>query len=106
MSRRAKRFTVTHYGRGKFYLANGLEHFKYKGTRKDCVPCTLREQCLIKPQSTQLWQVAFFPKGQPTRMKTTALMLQAIDSPAGRALYSQRIGTAAPVFGNLRTSSA
>ena len=35
-------------------------------------------------------------------MKATELMKRAIDSPQGRALYSQRIGTVEPVFGNLR----
>ena len=29
-------------------------------------------------------------------------MRQAIDSPRGRQLYSQRIGTVEPVFGNIR----
>jgi len=29
-------------------------------------------------------------------------MRQAIDSPKGRQLYSQRIGTVEPVFGNIR----
>jgi uncharacterized protein (DUF1684 family) len=92
----------TLHGSGQYYVANGLEHLKYKGTLKDCVPCPLREQCLIKPEATQFRQVAYFPKGQETRMKTTQLMRQAIDSPKGRTLYSQRIGTVEPVFANLR----
>lgn len=32
----------------------------------------------------------------------SALMRQAIDSPEGRQLYSQRIATVEPVFANLR----
>jgi hypothetical protein len=90
------------HGSGRIYVANGLEHLKYKGTLKSCVPCTLREQCLAKPEKTQFRQVAFFPKGQPTKMKTTELMRKAIDSPEGRALYSKRMGTVEPVFANLR----
>jgi transposase len=90
------------HGSGEFYIANGLEHLKYKGTLRDCVPCALREQCLARPEKTKLRQVAFFPKGQPSKMKTTETMRQAIDSPEGRALYSKRMGTVEPVFGNLR----
>jgi transposase len=90
------------HGSGEFYIVNGLEHLKYKGTLKDCVPCKLREQCLQKPEKTRLRQVAFFPTGQPTQMKTTEMMRQAIDSSQGRALYSKRMGTVEPVFANLR----
>jgi hypothetical protein len=32
------------HGSGEFYIANGLEHLKYKGTLRDCVPCELSGQ--------------------------------------------------------------
>ena len=90
------------YGSGEWYLANGRQHQKYKGRPADCGPCKLREQCLQKPEKTLVKQVAFFPKGQASPMKATEAMRLAIDSPRGRRLYSQRIGTVEPVFGNLR----
>jgi hypothetical protein len=46
--------------------------------------------------------VAFFAKGQASPHEATELMKRAIDSPKGRQLYSQRIGTVEPVFANIR----
>jgi hypothetical protein len=47
-------------------------------------------------------QVYFFEQGKGEAHAATQLMKEAIDSPKGRALYSQRIGTVEPVFGNIR----
>lgn len=47
-------------------------------------------------------QVAFFYTGQASPLTYTQRMRQAIDSPRGRALYSQRMATVEPVFANLR----
>lgn len=41
-------------------------------------------------------------KGQPSANQVLQAMKERIDSPEGRARYSQRIGTVEPVFGNLR----
>ncbi|MBT9491208.1 MAG: transposase [Paucibacter sp.] len=38
----------------------------------------------------------------PTPSHPSERMRQAIDSPRGRQLYSQRLGTVEPVFANLR----
>lgn len=43
-----------------------------------------------------------FDKGQASPLKFTERMKQAIDTPRGRKLYGQRMGTVEPVFGNLR----
>ena len=46
--------------------------------------------------------MAIFDKGQARAHEATDLMKRAIDSEQGRQLYSQRIGTVEPVFGNIR----
>ena len=46
--------------------------------------------------------MALFVKNQPSPHEATELMKRAIDSPRGRQLYSQRVGTVEPVFGNIR----
>ena len=90
------------YSNGSHCTVNGRQHHKFTGAKRSCVPCALRDQCLRKPKVTQVRQVAIFYKNQPTLAPASALMRQAIDSDRGRALYSQRIGTVEPVFGNIR----
>jgi len=78
---------------------------KFQGALRDCQPCTQREKCLRKPQTTKTRQVCFF-RGKAVGGKTsyTDLMKQAIDSPRGRELYGGRFATVEPVFGNLRAN--
>ena len=90
------------YSSGSNCTANGHRYHPFEGTKTICIPCPLRAQCLRTPERTPIRQVAIFYKHQPSPMKATELMKRAIDSPQGRALYSQRIGTVEPVFGNLR----
>ena len=90
------------YSGGSNCTVKGRRHHQFKGTKTNCVPCPLRAQCLRTPERTPIRQVAIFYKHQRSPMKATALMKRSIDSPQGRVLYSQRIGTVGPVFGNLR----
>jgi hypothetical protein len=90
------------YSNGSHCTANGRQHHKFTGAKRSCVPCALRDRCLRRPEVTQVRQVAIFYKNQPNLTPASALMKQAIDSDRGRALYSQRIGTVEPVFGNIR----
>ncbi|MES2951830.1 MAG: IS1182 family transposase [Pseudomonadota bacterium] len=82
--------------------AAGLHYQTYTARAADCNACKLSSQCLkgpIKPNDGRGRQVTRFeskPQGPSERMR------QAIDSPRGRQLYSQRIGTVEPVFGNIR----
>ena len=82
----------------KGYLAN-----KFKGTKRDCVPCPLRHKCLKTPEKTLIRQVAFF-HGNAVQQKYsfTQKMKDKIDSTLGRLIYDKRLGTAEPVFGNHR----
>jgi len=90
------------YSSGKHCTTNGRTHHKFKGTLRDCVPCTLRDQCLRTPETTRIRQVAFFHHRQASPLRHTEAMKLRIDSTAGRALYGRRIATVEPVFGNLR----
>lgn len=90
------------YSNGTNCTVNGRQHHKFTGAKQSCVPCALREQCLRHPERTQVRQVAFFRKGQSSPLTYTQRMRQAIDTPRGRSLYSQRMATVEPVFANLR----
>ncbi len=90
------------YSNGSHCTINGRVAHKFTGTQGGCGPCALREQCLRHPDRTPVRQVAFFHKGQASPNHFTERMKQAIDSPRGRKLYSQRMATVEPVFANLR----
>jgi transposase len=92
----------TLYSNGSNCTTQGRVHHKFTGSVSNCVPCDLRDRCLRHPERTKVRQVAFFAKGQPSPHEATELMKRAIDSPKGRQLYSQRIGTVEPVFANIR----
>ena len=90
------------YSNGSHCVVNGRRHHKFTGSKTSCVPCQHRSRCLRHPQRTLVRQVAMFAKHQAGPHAATQLMKQAIDSPRGRRLYSQRIATVEPVFGNIR----
>jgi hypothetical protein len=91
------------YQNGSNCNHNGQLAVKFQGALRDCVPCTQRDKCLRKPETTKTRQVCFF-RGRAPGGKTsyTEIMKQAIDSERGRALYGRRFATVEPVFGNLR----
>lgn len=90
------------YRNGGNCIANGRTYQKFTGAKSVCLPCKLRQQCLQKPEVTQVRQVAIFHKSQASPLKHTEAMKRRIDSPEGRRLYGRRIATVEPVFGNLR----
>ena len=81
------------------------EHFR--GAKRDCVPCTLRAQCVRTPDTTDVRNVAFLRgrlalDGITPRETHTMRMKVRIDSTSGRAQYGRRFATVEPVFANLR----
>ena len=90
------------YSSGSRCRINGRIAHKYKGSQAACGACPLRAQCLRHPERTAIRQVAIFEKGPQSGHGATELMKEAIDSAAGRAIYSQRIATVEPVFANIR----
>jgi hypothetical protein len=90
------------HGDGSHCTADGRRYHRFTGSQTSCVPCLQRHQCLRHPQRTRVRQVAIFAKKQASPHEPTQLMKLAIDSMRGRRLYSQRIATVEPVFGNIR----
>ena len=91
------------YGNGSHITINGYHAVKFCAPKRACRPCHLRDHCLRHPERTEVRQVTFFTgAGSHHPYPFTRKMKQKIDSPAGKALYNQRLGTAEPVFGNHR----
>jgi len=95
------------YRTGKNLVVGNLIGDKFRGAKRDCVPCPLRARCLRHPEKTQTRQVMFFtdrvthPRTRQPRETHTARMKAHIDTREGRALYAARFGVVEPVFGNL-----
>jgi transposase len=75
---------------------------KFKGAKRVCGPCALRDQCLRHPQRTPVRQVVFFTGPRAAKPETyTAKMKRKIDTEHGRYQYSRRLAVAEPVFANI-----
>ena len=74
----------------------------YQGYLRDCRVCSLQSKCMRKPPKENGRQVAI-QIGQSKHGKLNMLktMQTKLDSDQGRYIYSRRIGTVEPVFGNL-----
>ena len=91
------------YRKGRSLVTSGFVGEHFRGTKRDCGPCALRPQCLRTPDTTPVRNVAFFRgREEAERVNLTARMKARIDTPEGRAQYSQRFATVEPVFANLR----
>jgi transposase len=90
------------YSNGAKCVNHGYLCMHFSGTKRDCVPCELRERCLRHPRRTQVRQVAYFYGKTKEKTETyTAKMKQRIDTDRGRYQYSRRLGIVEPVFANL-----
>ena len=91
---------------GSLYItASGLRYQTYAAKAADCQTCAMSGRCLkgpLKPNDGRGRQVTRFERSAQDPANPSERMRQAVDSPRGRQLYSQRIGTVEPVFGNLR----
>jgi len=101
--------------RGTIHIsASGHPYQTYSAKAADCGACALRSRCLKtrgdkddtgkaadskNPRGRQVTRFFAKPKDDSDPSER---MRRAIDSPRGRRLYSQRIGTVEPVFANLR----
>lgn len=82
----------------------GRDIIRFQGYRKQCRVCPLKAQCLRNPNQQEGRQVSFYPKANQPEVSFMDRMKEKIDSPMGRHIYSQRLGTVEPVFGNLETN--
>lgn len=88
---------------GSGVYTNGKHNVRFKGPDYACPHCELRSRCLRNPSTGTTRQVAYFTGKTKGCVATyTKLMKEKIDSEQGRAIYSKRIGTVEPVFGNIR----
>jgi hypothetical protein len=88
-----------------YTTATGLRYQIYIARAADCNACALSAQCLrgpLKPNDGRGRQVSRFEPKPKDNAHPSERMRQAIDSPKGRQLYSQRFGTVEPVFANIR----
>jgi hypothetical protein len=91
------------YRSGNNCNIGGRRAVKFKAPESACRNCTLRAQCLRKPDTTPVRQVALF-LGKHREAQETAIerMRRKIDSPHGRQMITRRFAAVEPVFGNLR----
>lgn len=90
-------------GTGAWYSdQRGQRYQQFEAQAQDCAACMLRTHCQRKIGATRGRQVSRFERKQRSAADPSQRMRNAIDSPQGRRLYSQRIATVEPVFANIR----
>jgi transposase len=80
--------------------AQGYRVSSFRSLAKDCNACAVRVKCLRNPHPGATRQVRLFHGRLPGSL--TEAMKAKIDTPTGRARYSQRLGIVEPVFANIR----
>jgi hypothetical protein len=73
---------------------------RFRGKLGDCRECPMAPRCMKKPVTGRGRQVQFLNEDQK-KTTYTDLMKQKIDSDEGARLYSRRMWTIEPVFGNI-----
>ena len=104
-----KSFAICPAGKRMYKCGNshhhGLHAIKYHGTKRDCIPCAQRAQCLKNPEVTETRQFSHFTGRTDKKEKTfTQKMREKIDSIAGKFEYSRRMATVEPVFADIRSN--
>lgn len=90
------------YSNGRANNLGGYEALKFRGAKRDCLPCAHRERCFKDPAKTEVRQVAIFiGRSRQAPPSYLDLMKQKIDTPEGRYQYSRRMGIVEPVFANI-----
>ena len=85
-------------------MGNHIYH-RFEGYLNDCKQCSVQKQCMRKTPTNRGRQVSI-RTGEAQHQPPSLLkqMQEKIDSRQGRHVYSQRIGTVEPVFGNINTN--
>ncbi len=75
-------------------------HMRFRGYLKDCRDCPIQKQCMKKEVKIQGRQISVLIQ---SKRKVTPLdkMRKVIDSEDGKQMYSCRMHTIEPVFGNI-----
>ena len=80
-------------------------YHRFEGYLNDCKRCSIQNRCMRKTPTERGRQVSIrigVAKDQP--ISFLKQMQEKIDSRKGRHIYSQRLGTVEPVFGNINTN--
>ncbi len=84
----------------KNYLA-----YKFKGAKRDCLPCELRRECLRHPEKTEIRQLAYLTgRNRAGKERFTEKMKRKIDTAVGCALYGMRLAIGEPPFAHIRSA--
>jgi hypothetical protein len=81
-------------------VVGGYRAIKFRAPASACTHCSLRAQCLCKPDTTLTRQFAVLVRRR--RVTYAERMRRRLDSDAGREQYERRLGIIEPVFANLR----
>lgn len=85
-------------------IIRGRKATVFKGIPATCAACSLRSQCLRKPDVTAVRQVAFFEGSVESKLPNPhcRVMREKIDSGKGRAIYAHRMDLIESVFGHIQ----
>jgi transposase len=92
-------------GKELLFLGDDFEtergiYTRFRGKLPDCRSCPLQSSCMKNPVKEQGRQVSFLNKEQK-KTSCLDLMKEKVDSQEGRRMYSRRMWTIEPVFGNI-----
>jgi len=93
------------YRNGVNVNVGGRHGIKFTAPKTACRDCNLRVRCLRNENQKSPRQVVFFDDTRLDKEPTHSAKMKAkIDSPRGRMIYSRRLGTVEPPFGNIRST--
>ena len=88
---------------GDHYEGSRGTYTRFRGKLTDCRNCSMSDRCMNKPVKGKGRQVQFLNEGQQ-KTNYTDLMKEKIDSEQGAEIYSKRMWTIEPVFGNITSN--
>lgn len=93
------------YRSGSNAKVKDYQAYKFKGAKRDCLPCHLRRECLRKPDKTEIRQLAYFSgKKRTGDERFTEKMKRKIDTTIGRTIYGMRLAVGEPPFAHIRSA--
>ena len=92
------------YRSGSNVILGGKQAMRFRGNKSNCLSCNLREECIRKPDKTEVRSVAYFKGLKKDGTESyTQKMKRKIDSIKGRLIYNKRLGTSEPPFAHIRS---
>lgn len=86
-------------------VIDGNSYASFTGYLNKCSDCPLQKQCMRKPVKDCGRQVSIkLARTVKAGLSSIDRMKEKIDSDLGRHIYSKRLGTIEPVFGNINTT--